>query len=131
MHLMPPARQTYWQKHGWKKISASTRSSSHILDDLKEKFYRLISAIGGMSSGYRDGSEYIDEQHYQNTLDRLTDELEEVCSGMGSVRASRKDHLKLKLAALLYLLPDDADTEVRLATSLLADFEDPESDPQR
>lgn len=107
-------------------------SATLYLDDLKKNFYRLTSAIGGMAPGYREGSEYLDELHYQRTLDKLTDQLHGVCADLGTLRASRPDHLRLKLAALLYLLPDDAGTELSLAASLLADFEEaPKGYPQR
>jgi hypothetical protein len=91
--------------------------------DLKKQFYRVIDTIGKMSSGYRENSQYVDELHYLQELDALTDQLHEICIKLSTIPATRGDHLKLKISALVYLLADDAGTELRLAKSLLADLE--------
>lgn len=77
-----------------------------------------------MSSGYQENAQYADELHYQEVLDTLTDQLQAICVNLAALRATCDDHLKLKISALLYLLPDDADTDLRLTKSLLADLED-------
>jgi hypothetical protein len=76
-----------------------------------------------MSVGYQEGSGYPDELHFYRTFDALTDEMQGICRQLITLKATRSDHLKLKISALLYLLPDEADTEVELAKSLLADIE--------
>lgn len=59
----------------------------------------------------------------QNNLDELTGQMEQLCSELCHRRATRRSHLKLKIDALLYLLPEDADTERDLLLSLIADLE--------
>lgn len=92
--------------------------------DLNKQFCRVVKAIGKMSSGYQDNSQYVDELHYLRKLDALTDQLHGICADLHTLRATRSDHLKLKISALLYLLPDEAEMEQRLARSLLADLEE-------
>lgn len=81
-----------------------------------------------MSSGYGEGSEYLNEPHYHRTLDTLTDQLYSVCVNLGTLRSTCRDHLKLKISALLYLLPEEADAELKLAKSLLADLDERQLD---
>jgi len=76
-----------------------------------------------MSAAYQEDSEYRDEFHYLEAFDALTDEMQGVCRQLCTLRATRTDHLKLKISALLYLLPDEAGTETELAKSLLSDLE--------
>ena len=91
--------------------------------DLRDRFHRVTAMMANMSSGYQEGSQYIDELHYQRALDALTDQLHDVCMDITALRVTCSSHLKLKLSALLYLLPEEADTELRLTKSLLADLE--------
>jgi hypothetical protein len=92
--------------------------------ELKQKFFDLRFEIGRMSSGFHEGVGYIDELHYQRKLDRLTDEMHGICIDLCDLRSTCVDHLRLKISALLYLLPDEEDTEPRLAKSLLLDLDE-------
>ena len=91
---------------------------------LKEQFRHLTTMIDGMSSGYQEDLQHIDELHYQQSLDALTDQLYDICIDLGTLRATCRDHLRLKISALLYLLPEEADAELRLVKSLLTDLEE-------
>lgn len=91
--------------------------------ELSEQFCGLMSTIGSMSPGYTKDAGYLDELHFQNTLDKFTDQMHHICVDLGALPATSHDHLKLKMSALLYLLPEEDCTELELAKSLLADFE--------
>jgi hypothetical protein len=117
---MPPPRIDEWAEVPGKL----PQQLSQDFGDLKKSFHDLTATIDGMSSGYGNGSPSIDDEDHQRTLDMLSDQLYCVCENLSNLRSTYSDHLKLKLWALLYLLPEEADAELRLVRSLLADLDE-------
>jgi hypothetical protein len=99
----------------------TTRTFGGLID----RFFELRRAIERSSPQNLDAS----TRHFQLTLETLSDEMYDVCCEISALRATCRGHLRLKAAALVYLLPDEDDLESALAKSLLVDLEKSRFDP--
>lgn len=98
-------------------------ASAHQYEVLKRTFDELSIKLQDLSLKQRSRPKHLkDDLEYEREFDAATEKMWELCAKLCASRATSIDHLKLKAAALLYLMPEEANPIVCLAESLCNDI---------
>ena len=114
-HNFAPPNKPIVSPKSQRLMSVASETSSIFVE-----FTSTMEAISAHPSGRRTHSA---DEDLQSDLDQLTGKIPRLCSELCDQRAKHRGDLKVKIDALLYLLPEDADTERGLLWSLIADLE--------